>query len=165
MNIKDITQGPISSVAELIDLAKALDEQTALGRRWAYRGQPSDYGSLIPSFQREFSRQSYGTAALIERKLIDEFRRGPANDLSGSGGRRGRRACELLALLTPHLEPLLGLAGRQRRQRDLLVVQNTLRHHRRLCSRVALGSVLSDRAQSHVFRLVSIAFSIRAASV
>jgi hypothetical protein len=30
-------------------------------------------------------------------------RRGPADDLSGSGGRRGRRVCELPALPTPHL--------------------------------------------------------------
>lgn len=74
MNTKDITQGPISSVAELIDLAEALHQQTESGRRWAFRGQPRDYGSLIPSFQREFSRQSYGTAEVIERRLIDAFR-------------------------------------------------------------------------------------------
>jgi len=59
MNIKDVTQGPISSVAELIDLAEALDEQTALGRRWAYRGQPSDYGKPLSRASGEVRRKSH----------------------------------------------------------------------------------------------------------
>ena len=75
MNLNDLTSGPVLSVAELIDQAESQDGQAKiLGRRWAYRGQPKDYGSLTPSFQREFSRQSYGTAEVIERKLIDAFR-------------------------------------------------------------------------------------------
>jgi hypothetical protein len=66
---------PISSVYELIDLEEVLvKENLESGRRWAYRGQPRDYGSLMPSFQREFLAQSHGTAAIIERDLIREFR-------------------------------------------------------------------------------------------
>jgi hypothetical protein len=75
MNIAEITTGPIGSVAELVDLEESLEDQAAREqRRWAYRGQPRDYGSLVPSFQREFTRQSRRTAEGIERNLIDMFR-------------------------------------------------------------------------------------------
>jgi FRG domain-containing protein len=42
--------------------------------RWAFRGQSQDFGTLIPSFQREFSRQSHPAAQLIEARLISDFR-------------------------------------------------------------------------------------------
>lgn len=60
----------LSSVADLIDFEEALDSQ----RRWSFRGQPRDYGTLVPSFRRQFNRQSVGAAELIERRLIDTFR-------------------------------------------------------------------------------------------
>ncbi len=60
----------VSSVADLIEL-----EDSLLGTsKWAFRGQPKDFGNLVPSFQRQFTRQSVGTAELIERRLIDAFR-------------------------------------------------------------------------------------------
>ena len=77
MNIDDITSGPLSSVAELIDLHESLNG--LLGseppRRWAFRGQARDFGTLVPSFQRQFSRQSVGTAQVIENRLVDAFRK------------------------------------------------------------------------------------------
>lgn len=75
MKLEAITVTQAASVSDLIDLEESLrTEAEAEGCRWAFRGQPKDYGTLVPSFQREFSRQSYGTAEVIERKLIDAFR-------------------------------------------------------------------------------------------
>lgn len=59
----------LSSVAELIDFEESLEQ-----RPWAFRGQPRDFGTLVPSFWRQFSRHSVGAAQLIERRLIDTFR-------------------------------------------------------------------------------------------
>lgn len=70
MNIEEITSGPLTSVADLIDLDESLGADT----RWAFRGQPRDFGTLAPSFQRQFSRQSFGAAEVIERRLIEAFR-------------------------------------------------------------------------------------------
>jgi FRG domain len=69
---------PLKSVAEFIDLREQLEQGNASAPpsgRWAYRGQPRDFGSLTPSFQRQFSRQSSGTAQIIERNLIQAFRK------------------------------------------------------------------------------------------
>jgi len=76
MNISDITSGPVASVAELIDLSEKPEVQLepAPSRDWAFRGQPADYGTLTPSFQRQFPWRSYGTAERIERRLIEAFR-------------------------------------------------------------------------------------------
>lgn len=60
----------ISSVADLIELEESLEGST----QWAFRGQPRDFGNLKPSFQRQFPRQSVGTAELIEARLIEAFR-------------------------------------------------------------------------------------------
>ena len=68
---------PLKSVAEFIDLREQLEERKATvgpSGRWAYRGQPRAFGSLIPSFQRQFSKQSSGTAQIIEENLIAAFR-------------------------------------------------------------------------------------------
>ena len=81
MNIDSVTSGPLLSVAELIDLNESLEtprEGEPLSR-WAFRGQPRDFGTLIPSFQRQFSRQSFGTAEVIEGRLLDAFREHYAN--------------------------------------------------------------------------------------
>lgn len=81
MNINDLTLGPLKSVSELIDLYESLHNQPApfaVGfvppPSLAFRGQPRQYASLVPSFQRQFSRQSYPTAELIENRLIRAFR-------------------------------------------------------------------------------------------
>ena len=69
LNLSDITkEEPISSVAELIDIDEYLleGEKNKLSYQWAYRGQPCDFGTLTPSFQRQFSRQAYGAAEVIE---------------------------------------------------------------------------------------------------
>ena len=62
---------PITAVAELIDLFETHRSQ---GRVWAYRGQSRPFGSLQPSFQRQFTRPSSATAELIERHLVQAFR-------------------------------------------------------------------------------------------
>jgi len=76
MQLDDITLGSFSSVAEMIDLEKKM---LPFGpyvsvQSWAFRGQPRPFGTLAPSFQRQFSRQSFGAAEIIEHRLIDAFR-------------------------------------------------------------------------------------------
>lgn len=43
-------------------------------RRWSYRGQPREYQSLVPSFQRIFESKPFGAAEIIEQDLIAAFR-------------------------------------------------------------------------------------------
>lgn len=77
MNGTTSTDRTLSSVSEFIDLRADLEDRDPLAppsETWAYRGQPKPYGSLTPSFQRQFSKQSVGTAQLIERNLISAFR-------------------------------------------------------------------------------------------
>jgi len=89
MNVAQITTGPVKSVADLIDICEQLNGRPFDGpsMQWAFRGQPRDFGALIPSFQRQFSTQSYGAAELIEAKLIEAFRKhysdlpGRSNDM------------------------------------------------------------------------------------
>jgi hypothetical protein len=76
-NINDITSAPVTSVAELVDLSELLFPPIPSLQgpsNWAFRGQPKDYGTLVPSFQRKFSRRSRGTAEIIEQRLIRAFR-------------------------------------------------------------------------------------------
>jgi hypothetical protein len=77
MNISDITSGPATSPADLIDLHEAL-VPTDPGQpfvQWAFRGQSQSYGTLVPSIQRIFrQRRSVGAAEIIERDLIKAFR-------------------------------------------------------------------------------------------
>jgi FRG domain len=77
MNFNDITAPLISTVAQLIDQAEFFESHASgpSPRIFAFRGQPQEFGTLAPSFGRQFSRQSVGTAEIIERSLIDEFRR------------------------------------------------------------------------------------------
>ena len=77
MNAEEITGTTIKSVADLIDLDEALRYQAANDHKnqWAFRGQPQEFGNLVPSFQRQFSKQSHGAAEVIELKLIEAFRK------------------------------------------------------------------------------------------
>lgn len=76
MDLDPITGPRVGSVAELIDLRDAMRPPgpPVPLRRLAFRGQPRDYGTLVPSFQRQFSRPSQGAASLIESRLISAFR-------------------------------------------------------------------------------------------
>ena len=81
LNLEEITDPPIETVSELIDLFDLLippflpDQGPPVSpQRWAFRGQPQDFGTLIPSFPRQFTRRSVGTAEVIEHRLIDAFR-------------------------------------------------------------------------------------------
>jgi hypothetical protein len=76
MNVAQITTGPVKSVADLIDMREQLGSfLPGPSVQWAFRGQPRDFGALTPSFQRQFSTQSFGAAELIEAKLIEAFRK------------------------------------------------------------------------------------------
>lgn len=68
---------PIKSIGQLIELWEELS--MGLGPygvpvRWAFRGQSQDFGTLVPSFQRQFTHQYLGAAEEIERRLIEAFR-------------------------------------------------------------------------------------------
>jgi len=70
--LADITSSPVETVSELIDMNELL--RSLSGSRWAFRGQPRDFGTLVPSFPRQFTRQSIGAAEIIEHRLIEAFR-------------------------------------------------------------------------------------------
>jgi hypothetical protein len=74
------TPKTLTSVADLIELSEELGEDQG----WAFRGQSRNFGSLVPSFQRQFPRQIHGAAEVIERNLIDTFRAHYAGLLGGS---------------------------------------------------------------------------------
>jgi hypothetical protein len=76
MDVGPITVTSLASVAELIDFKEALvaSRDAEPQMRLAFRGQPREYGTLAPSFRRQFTRDSVGTATIIERRLIDAFR-------------------------------------------------------------------------------------------
>src|SRR6267143_3718741 len=72
MELDTITTLTATSPSNLIDL----DEELLLTqRRWAFRGQPQTFGTLIPSFRREFCETtSVKTVEFIETELINAFR-------------------------------------------------------------------------------------------
>lgn len=77
MNVEGITEGPMTSPSDLIDLEEKL--MTATPElplvQWAFRGQPRTFGTLVPSFQRIFrGKKSARTAGIMERDLIAAFR-------------------------------------------------------------------------------------------
>lgn len=81
MDVDAITQSGVTSVAELIDLAESFEQDQVRDPKIkiAFRGQPQEFRQLTPSFCRQFSRNSVGTAEIIERTLIKEFRKHYAN--------------------------------------------------------------------------------------
>jgi hypothetical protein len=67
--------GPLTSVADLIDLDESLHDPAAPPANWAFRGQSRPFGTLVPSFQRVFTAsKSPGAAQIIERDLMETFR-------------------------------------------------------------------------------------------
>ncbi|MBL9127377.1 MAG: FRG domain-containing protein, partial [Verrucomicrobiales bacterium] len=76
MNIAEITEAEVNSVAELIDLDESFRQQieTDASARRAFRGQSQEYKTLRPSFRRQFTRDSVGAASIIEGRLIEAFR-------------------------------------------------------------------------------------------
>jgi hypothetical protein len=72
VDINSVTFTTVNSVAELMNWAEHFADLSA--RRFAFRGQPQEFGSLAPSFNRQFSNSSPAAAELIERELIREFR-------------------------------------------------------------------------------------------
>lgn len=78
MNIENITHTEsLTSVAELIDLRERIEDtnfSSLPNNFWAYRGQSRTFAALTPSFQRQFSKKSLGTAEIIESRLMQAFR-------------------------------------------------------------------------------------------
>jgi hypothetical protein len=75
---EDGNSEPVQSIGQLIELSEQLSSaNTPHGTpvRWAFRGQSQDFGTLVPSFQRQFTHQYLGAAEEIERRLIDAFRK------------------------------------------------------------------------------------------
>ncbi|HNV83906.1 MAG TPA: FRG domain-containing protein [Arenimonas sp.] len=75
-SVDHLTLKTVNTVAELMQLQEQFGTLTPPDiRRWAFRGQSREYGNLVPSFKRLFSTQSFSAAELIERKLIEDFRK------------------------------------------------------------------------------------------
>ena len=72
MELEDITTLTATSPSNLIDLD---EELLSSHRTWAFRGQPQTFGTLVPSFRREFGKTtSVKTVEFIESELISAFR-------------------------------------------------------------------------------------------
>lgn len=74
-HLKDVET--IQSIARLIELSEEIlwtgnDEGKPV--QWAFRGQSQAFGTLVPSFQRQFTHQYRGAAEEIEHRLIKAFR-------------------------------------------------------------------------------------------
>lgn len=76
IEIAKLTLPVVNTVSELMDWEEAFGQPGTDGRRrlWAFRGQPREYQTLAPSFQRLFATASHPAAELIERDLISAFR-------------------------------------------------------------------------------------------
>ena len=81
MSESDSSTITFKSVAEIIDFRDTLEPSNAISSiftpptgQWAFRGQTREFNELTPSFQRQFSKKSIGTARLIEVNLISAFR-------------------------------------------------------------------------------------------
>ncbi len=75
-DVSHLTLQTVSTVAELMHWQEQFGTLTPPNiRRWAFRGQSREYCNLVPSFKRLFSTQSFSAAELIERKLIEDFRK------------------------------------------------------------------------------------------
>lgn len=72
LDVNSMTLATVTSVADLMNWAEHFADLAP--RRFAYRGQPQEFGSLTPSFNRQFANSSPAAAELIERELISEFR-------------------------------------------------------------------------------------------
>jgi len=75
--VKDGDSEPIKSIGALIELSEELlsmRKPDGKPTRWAFRGQSQDFGTLVPSFQRQFTHQYLGAAEEIEHRLIEAFR-------------------------------------------------------------------------------------------
>ena len=76
IDITKLTLPVVNTVSELMNLEESLAQPGAGGRKrmWAFRGQPREYQTLAPSFQRLFAAASHPAAELIELDLISAFR-------------------------------------------------------------------------------------------
>lgn len=76
LEISHITLPVVTTVSELMDWEERFAYLGTNGRsrHWAFRGQPREFQTLAPSFQRLFSAASHPAAELIEKDLIAAFR-------------------------------------------------------------------------------------------
>ena len=117
MDLGEITIGPLTSMADLIDFEESLWSDPP--REWAFRGQASTYGTLVPSFQRIFNKKrSVGAAEIIHDDI--DLARSVAAFLADPERRRqtGERGAQLvkenrgaLARVLELIHPLIGRAA------------------------------------------------------
>jgi FRG domain len=72
-----LTLQTVNTVADLMQWQEQFDKlnSTNMKRRWSFRGQSREFCNLVPSFKRLFPTQVFSAAELIERKLIEDFRK------------------------------------------------------------------------------------------
>lgn len=76
MNIEDLTRAPINSPSDLMIRADHL-EQLSWSRSGPvlYRGHAETYGNLLPTLARSIQGGAYDAATLLERRLLEKFRK------------------------------------------------------------------------------------------
>lgn len=75
-DVSHLTMQTLGTVADLMQWDEHFSTLTPPDiRSWAFRGQSREYCNLVPSFKRLFSSQPFSAAELIERKLIEDFRK------------------------------------------------------------------------------------------
>jgi len=77
LDITALTVATVPSVSELMNWNDHFQSGrfAAEPRTWAFRGQPQLFQNLAPSFSRAVSSSAHAAAELIERELIDDFRK------------------------------------------------------------------------------------------
>ena len=77
LEIASLTAGKIRSVSDLMNWDDTFRSAQFADspRSWAFRGQPQEFQNLAPSFSRAVSADAYAAAELIERSLMDDFRK------------------------------------------------------------------------------------------
>ena len=77
IDITKLTLTTVTTVADLMNWSEQFMQPGASGtpRMWAFRGQSREFQTLVPSFQRLFSGNTHAAAELIEKELMNAFRK------------------------------------------------------------------------------------------
>lgn len=75
MNITDLTKAPINSPSDLMTWADHLERMHREIGPMLYRGHSETYGNLLPTLARSVQGGAYDAATLLERRLLEKFRR------------------------------------------------------------------------------------------
>ena len=77
IDVTRLTLTTVTTVADLMNWSEQFMQPGASGtpRMWAFRGQSREFQTLVPSFQRLFSGNTHAAAELIEKELMNAFRK------------------------------------------------------------------------------------------